>query len=165
MPQFDPSMMIPQIFWLVVTFGLLYVVMSRIALPRVTTILEDRQDRIDNDLDKAAQLKHEAEEVMMAYELAVSEARASSRELLETAEKEIKAAAMEKHGDLSAKLTENLEKAEQRIESAKARAMENIKSVAQEVATVACEHLTGLSVQDEQAVSAVDKVTTKKKAA
>ena len=56
MPQFDYTTFTTQLFWVCLTFGLLYLAMARLALPRIGEILEDRQDRIDNDLDKAVEL-------------------------------------------------------------------------------------------------------------
>lgn len=60
MPQFDPTYFASQVFWLIVTFGILYLLMAKIALPRIGDILEVRQDRIAADLDRAEQLKREA---------------------------------------------------------------------------------------------------------
>ena len=62
MPQLDPSSYASQIFWLVVTFVILYLLMWKVALPRVSALLRERQERIDDDLEKASRLKAEAEE-------------------------------------------------------------------------------------------------------
>ena len=68
MPQLDPTTFAPQLFWLVVTFVLLYLVMWKLVIPKIGEILQDRQIRIDNDLDKADHLKIEAEAAREAYE-------------------------------------------------------------------------------------------------
>ena len=93
MPQFEPSSFASQIFWLVVSFGLLYLLMSKIALPRIADILEVRQDRIAADLDRAEALRREAEEARAAYELALSDARSEAQKLLENAAEQAQAEA------------------------------------------------------------------------
>ncbi len=68
MPQFDTTAFTPQLFWLAVTFGVLFFVLRRFALPRLSRIMEARQERIDADLDKAASVKEEADRVLAEYE-------------------------------------------------------------------------------------------------
>ena len=77
MPQFDPTTFLPQLFWLAVTFAVLFFVISRHALPRLSSIMEARQQRINTDLDKAASIKKEAEQVLAEYERALGEAIAA----------------------------------------------------------------------------------------
>ncbi len=165
MPQFDFTSFPSQIFWVLVTFALLYVIMSRMALPRVSEILEERQDRIDNDMDKAIELRAEAEKIMEQYNIALAEARTKSRDLMESAHAEMQHTAMEKHTELSAKLATDTAKAEQKIETAKAKAMENVKGVAMEISQQVYEKLTGVKASSKQATTAIDKVTNNKKAA
>lgn len=83
MPQLEQISTFPsQIFWLVVIFAVLLVVMLRVALPRVQGILQERQERIDDDLAQAAALRDEAEGVLRAYEQAQADARAEARRLM-----------------------------------------------------------------------------------
>ena len=60
MPQLDPSTFATQLVWLIITFLILYLILWKSALPRIASILQDRQERIDNDLEKAEKLKKEA---------------------------------------------------------------------------------------------------------
>ena len=73
MPQFDPNTFSPQLFWLLVTFAVLFVAMWRHVLPRISGILEARQQRIGNDLEKAAALKVDSVDVLLGYADAVYE--------------------------------------------------------------------------------------------
>ena len=82
MPQLDPSTFAPQLFWLLVTFVLLYLAMWKIALPKIGSILQDRQERIDDDLEKAEKLKQDAEAVREAYEKTVAEGRNKAQETI-----------------------------------------------------------------------------------
>src|SRR5262249_60273266 len=69
----------PQLFWLVVTFGLLLLLMAKIGLPRVSGVIEARRKRIDDDLGRATQLKAEAEAVLAAYQQTLASARAQAQ--------------------------------------------------------------------------------------
>src|SRR6202167_2734139 len=79
MPQLDLATFPPQLVWLLITFAALYAVMSWVGLPRVRGILAARKGRIDGDLEKAAQMKSEAEAVIAAYEKALAEARTQAQ--------------------------------------------------------------------------------------
>ena len=75
MPQFDVSSFPTQLIWLVISFVLLYVLMSRVALPRIGQVLEERQEKIDDNLDTAEQLRAETEADSETYEAALVQAR------------------------------------------------------------------------------------------
>ena len=73
MPQLEQiSTYLSQIFWMVLTFGVLYFIMWKSALPRITIVLQERQEHIENDLQKAESVKQEAEAVLAAYEASVA---------------------------------------------------------------------------------------------
>ncbi len=78
MPQLDPAFMPNLVFWLVVTMIVIYFLLSRIALPRISGIIEDRATAIANDLDQAAELKNKAVEAEEAYNQALRDARAEA---------------------------------------------------------------------------------------
>ena len=98
MPQFDPATFTPQIFWLLVTFGALFLVLWRVALPKISDALEARQDKIDDDLEKAAALKQEAQGVLEEYEAAAAEGQAKAQALIREAQ-----AAMAREADEAAR--------------------------------------------------------------
>jgi F-type H+-transporting ATPase subunit b len=78
LPQLNPHYFTPQLFWLAVTFLILLFVMSKIALPRVGDVIEERRDRIKRDLDAAFGLKAETDKALADYEKALSDARANA---------------------------------------------------------------------------------------
>lgn len=90
MPQLDISTFSNQIFWLVITLVIIYLVLSKIALPRIASVLSDRQMAISNDLAKAEDLKQAAIDAERAYNLALSEARAEAQTIIDEAKAEIK---------------------------------------------------------------------------
>ncbi|GAB4176929.1 MAG: hypothetical protein OHK0024_14490 [Thalassobaculales bacterium] len=158
MPQLDVASFPGQVFWLIVSFVVLYLVMSRVALPRVEQVLEDRATRIGADLDRAQSLKAEAEGVMRSYEEALSAARAKAQAAVAEVAAAAQATAAKRDGEVTARLAEQARAAEQRIAAAKAAAMANVRDVAAEVAAAAVARLVGAGVSAEAAGAAVDRV-------
>src|SRR5262245_23341582 len=75
-PPLDPGTFVPQLVWLALTFGLLYMLLKRFALPRVGEVIEERRERIQRDLERAEKLKAETEQALADYEKALGEAHA-----------------------------------------------------------------------------------------
>ncbi|MCH2393261.1 F0F1 ATP synthase subunit B' [Oceanibaculum sp.] len=155
LPQLDPSTFATQIFWLAVTFIVLYLLMSRVALPRVRDVLEERERRITDDLEKTQRLKEEAETVLAEYEKALADARASAQALFAEAAEKANAEAAKRQQDMSQKLAKQLEKAESRVQAAKTEALDNIRQVATDVARDAAARLIGGDVGEDDAAKAV----------
>ena len=158
MPQFDPSTFTPQIFWLLVTFAVLFVAMWRHALPRISGILEARQQRIGSDLDKAAALKVETERVAAEYEKALVEARDKAAAAIKRADAEMAAEAVQRHESFGKELAARTGEAERRIAAARDQALGNIKTVAEETAGAATAKLIGVELSPEQLRDAVENV-------
>ena len=163
MPQFDPTYFPTQIFWLALTFLALYVLMVRVALPRITDVLDMRRDRVDHDLEAAEKMKSEAEQVLAAYEKAMADARSQAHALLRRADEEIAAKASARQAALAKTLAERTKAAESRIDSARQAALADIRQVAAAAAQAATERLIGVSVDAAAAASAVDKALSERK--
>lgn len=155
MPQLDPSTFASQVFWLALTFLVFLAVVWRVALPRVAMVLEERQRRLSDDLDKAAALKEEADTVLAEYEKAAAEGRAKAQASLAKAAESMSAEAAKQHGELGEKLSAEIKAAETRIVTARREAADNIRAVASEVAQTATERLIGARVGDDAALAAV----------
>ena len=155
MPQFDPTTFASQLFWLLVTFGLLFVILSRVLLPRISGILEARQEKIDDDLDRAATVKREAETALAAYEKTMADGKAEAQGMLRQAAEEMAAEGAKRHEELAAKLAGEVSAAEARIHEAQAAAVGNIGQVAGEVAQAAIQRLMGVEVDQAAAGKAV----------
>ena len=84
MPQLNPEFFMSQLFWLVLTFTFLFIFLWRISLPRITTVLEKRASKINDDLRLAKQLQAEAEEIQNKINLQLREARLETSELIKT---------------------------------------------------------------------------------
>ncbi|MBW6507011.1 MAG: F0F1 ATP synthase subunit B' [Rhodobacteraceae bacterium] len=134
MPQLDFASFPNQIFWLVVTLVAIYWVLSRIALPRISGVLADRQGAITSDLTAAEEFKLRAKEAEAAYERALVEARADAQKIVLQAraeiQKDLDAATAHADAEIAARASES----EHRIGEIRAGAMEAVVAVAREAA-------------------------------
>ena len=143
MPQFDPSSFSTQLFWLAVCFVGLYLIMWKVVLPRFAEILETRQNRIDDDLERARKSTQEAEEVLAAYEKALADARSQAHELVAEAAARMATEAAARNKALSEKIAQAAAEAERRIDAARREAMGNVRDVAVEVSRATIAQLAG----------------------
>lgn len=150
MPQLNPDYFMPQIVWLIITFGILYFVMARVALPRVAEVLRTRQQRISNDLDEAERLKRETEQVIQAYEKALAEARTQAQALASETRAKANADASAEREKLDRQLSQETETAERRIAEARAAAMAQVSTVAQETVGEIVQKLAGLPAEPDR---------------
>ena len=155
MPQLEASTFISQLFWLAITFVGLYLVMWKVVIPRVADVLRDRQERLDDDLEKAEALRNEAASVLEAYEKTVADGRAQAQAILrEAADQNDKAAAI-RQAALGEQLAQQTAAAEARIEGARKKALANIRSIAAEAAQAATLRLSGATITQDEAEEAV----------
>ncbi len=157
-PPFDSANFPSQILWLAITFGLFYLFLKKVALPRLSDILEHRSDRIAQDLDQAARMKEEADEAIAAYEQELAEGRTKAGQIGQEARDSAKAEADAERRKVEAELDEKLAEAEARIASIKAGAMKEVGSIAEETAASIVENLVGGKVTKAQAASAIKAV-------
>jgi F-type H+-transporting ATPase subunit b len=155
MPQFDPTFFAPQLFWLLLTFVTLYIVMSTVALPKIGAVLDERQRKIDDNLDKAAQLKAEAEAAVAAYEKALAESRAHAHAVIKEASDRLAQEADERNKALAARLAEQIKAGETRIAAAKDTALANVRDVAIDVAGSVFTRLIGSPAEGGRLEAAV----------
>ena len=164
MPQLDIATYVPQLVWLAISFFVLYLLMSRIGLPRVGAAIEARRRRREEDLEHAAQLRREAEAVVAAYERARAGAREQAQATIRETAERLAAAAAERQRELTAVLTERTASAEREIAAAKQRALGEIRGVAADVAASIAARLIGTSSDQHNIAAAVDRVIAERAA-
>ncbi|GAA6181466.1 MULTISPECIES: F0F1 ATP synthase subunit B' [unclassified Shimia] len=155
MPQLDFSNWGNQIFWLLITLIVIYLVLSRIALPRIAAVLAERQGTITNDIAAAEELKAKAVEAEEAYNKALADAKAEAQRIVAEAKVEIQAdlnAAIETaDAEIAAKAAES----EKAIAEIRAGALDSIKDVANATTTEVISALGG-KADDAAVAKAVD---------
>jgi F-type H+-transporting ATPase subunit b len=158
MPQLDLSTFPSQIFWLAVFFVVLYLLMAKLAMPKIERVIDERRRRIDTDLDKAGQMKTEAEAVIAAYEKALADARHQAQLTMKETSDKLAALAAERQRQAGAVIAERTAVAEKRIATAKSAALADLRGVAVDVARTAAAKLIGGTVDEGRAGAAVDAV-------
>jgi F-type H+-transporting ATPase subunit b len=158
LPQLDTRTYPSQIFWLIVSFALLYWLLKTKAIPRIADILETRQDRIGADLDRAARLRADAEAALKKHDAILAEAQAKAQRRLREAQERVAAELARHQAELDADIAKRLRDAEARINAAKTAALADVATVAAEVAQAAARRLAGLEVGPEEARAAVNRV-------
>ena len=152
---FDPWHFPSQIFWLVVGLVVLFLLMSKVALPRIASVLEERADAVADDLDKAEEFKRKAEEAEAAYEQALIDARAKAQEIAaETRaeiQKEVDAATAKADAEIAARAAEG----EARIAEIRDSAMASVKEVAEETGAAVVDAIMPDLADDKALKSAV----------
>ena len=156
MPQLDPAGFLPQLFWLAVSFIVLYLLMTWIAVPQVGRAIEARQRQLDGDLGRAAELRTQAEAALAAYEGALATARAEAQASLRQTAERMAAEAAERQRQLAAALTQQIEAAERRIAAGKDQALADIRGIATDVGQAMVERLIGGAPDAARVTAAVD---------
>ena len=160
-PPFDPATFPAQIIWLAITFGLLYYLMSRIALPQIGSILEERSNRIANDLAEAGRLKDETDAAIAAYEAALAEARQNAHGIGQAARDKAKAESDQNRAAIEGDLERRMGEAETRIAEVKDRALAEVDTIARDTAEAIVEALLGPgSARQSEVAAAVDAAST-----
>ena len=142
-PPFDTSTFASQLFWLAVTFGALFYVLSKIAIPRVSEILETRRARISGDLAAAIAAKKSADDAGAAYEKSLADAKATAQKNVQSLRDKLAAEADARRKSLEADLNGKLAAAEEQIGAMKARAMTNVSAIAADAAAAIVRQVSG----------------------
>ena len=158
MPQFDLAVWPPQLIWMAITFVALYFLMSRVALPSITDVLEEREFKINDALRKAEGLKQDAEDAAASYERVMAEARGKAQAEVRAVRESADGEAADRHAELNAKLSEDVAQAEAGIADARDAAAGSVRDMAIEAAASATERLIGQKVDAKSVGAAVEAV-------
>lgn len=154
-PPFDQTTFASQILWLAITFGLFYYLMAKVALPRISSILEVRSDRIATDLDEANRLKEESDAALAAYEQELADAKARAHTIAQEARDKAKADLDAKRVKVEADLASKIADAESRIADIKKSAMGEVDTIAADTTEALIKELIGGKVTKAEVKSAV----------
>ena len=155
MPQLNPLDWAPQIIWLVITFSILYVLMKRVALPRIGSVIEARHARIASDIEAADKLRRETQEAIAAYEQALAEAKARAHGIAQEANNKLKSEMAAERAALDRDLAARSAEAEKRIDQAKISALKDVNQVASETAAEIVRTLIGVAPSQPEVSAAV----------
>jgi F-type H+-transporting ATPase subunit b len=155
-PPFQKDTFASQLVSLVIAFVALYLIVSRIALPRVGKTIDDRQNAIDRDLADAQKLKDESDSALRAYESELAAARSRAQAIGAETREKLSAASEAERKKLEERLSLKLADAEKTIASTRATAMRNVRGIAADAAAAIVQRLTGIAPDGTSVNRAVD---------
>jgi len=155
-PPFEKDTFASQLVSLVVAFVALYLIVSRIALPRVGGLIDERQNKIEGDLAAAQKLKDESDDALKAYESELASARARAQAIGTETREKLNAASEAERKTLEDRLSAKLAEAEKAIAATREKAMGNVRGIAADAATAIVQRLSGVKPDRRSVNSAVD---------
>src|SRR6266403_2205458 len=155
-PPFESSTFASQLVSLVIAFVALYVIVSRIALPRVESVIDARQNAIEGDLAAAQKLKDESDAALKAYETELASARSRAQAIGAETREKLNAAAEAERKTLEDQLSVKLAEAETTITSTREAAMKNVRSIAADAVVAIVQRLAGVKPDRRSVNKAVD---------
>jgi F-type H+-transporting ATPase subunit b len=155
-PPFQKDTFASQLVSLLIAFVALYLIVSRIALPRVGSVIDERQNTIEGDLADAQKLKDQSDGALRAYESELTAARSRAQAIGAETREKLNAASEAERKTLEQQLTVKLAEAEKTIASTRETAMGNVRGIAADAAAAIVRQLTGVSPDGKSVDSAVD---------
>ena len=157
-PPFDPANFTPMLIWLTLSFGLLYLLMSKIALPRVENILHTRAHKITQDISEAHALRNRAEQAAAAHDKTIADAKARALALAQDTHARLNAETESKRHALEAELNAKLAASEVQVQAMKTKAMGNVEEIARQTAAAIVQHITGKPADQNAIASAIASI-------
>ena len=161
MPQLNPEFWISQIFWLTLTFGILYIVLSKLILPKISANLELRRSQIQENIEAADKQREESETKLKEYEEIILKSKSNAKNIFnETKEKALKDI-NSKRETLEKQIDEEIKKAEKEINELKKTAPEKINKIAIETSSEILKNLIGTEINNSSISAIVDDLSKK----
>ena len=155
LPQLYAPDFAPQLAWLALTFIALFFIMSRVALPRIGEVIEERRERVERDLATAGRLKRETEEARAAYEKALSDARSNAHGIAKDKRDKLNAEVDKERARVESLIATRIADAETRIGATKSAALSSVNDVAAETAAAIVSKLIKQDVSPGEIKSAL----------
>lgn len=160
-PPFQADTFAGQLLWFAISFGLLYWLMSKVALPKIGAVLHDRSQRIAADLAEADGMRSRAEEAAAAYEAALAQARDKAKGIAQEMRDKLTAESDAQRKSLEAELATKLAEAEATIGARTKEAMSSVRGIAADAAGSIVERLTGRAPDQAAIEAALDRAGTR----
>ena len=159
MPQLNPEFWISQIFWLTLTFGILYVVLSKLILPKISANLELRKSQIQENIEAAEKQREDSENKLKEYEDIVMKSKLEAKNIFKDAKEKILKDINSKKETLNKQIDDEIFKAEKEIENLKKKAPEKINKIAIETSFELVKKLIGAEVNNSSISAIVDDLS------
>jgi F-type H+-transporting ATPase subunit b len=154
-PPLDATTFGPQLVWLALMLGLLYLLLRRVVLPRVGEVIEERADRVKRDLEQADKLRTQTQAALANYEQALGEARAKANAVAKSMRDKLTSDVEKERAKVEAVIAAKLAEAERRIADTKSRALNSVGDIAGDVAGAIVGRLIGKEVSKDEVKKAL----------
>jgi len=161
MPQLDPTYWASQAFWLIIIFSLLYLTLSKMFIPKIKESIDDRENKIKDDLDEAQKLKLVAEEKLKEYETTIENAKKEVLKVIFDSKNQLSSEIQSKKKKIEEEIEEELKNAEKEIENLKRDSLTNISTISEEMASKVVELVSGEPLNQSSVKAAVMETTKK----
>ena len=158
MPQLDPEFWIAQIFWLILTFSILYLVIWKIFLPKITYSVENRKSRIVNDLDETQKLKENAEKKLKEYNKIIENSKQEAKKIIEDGRKKLDKDIENKKKDFGNQIEKEIVAVEKEIKDLKKNSLTNISKIASETSAELMKTIINAEVNKSNVSAVVDDI-------
>ena len=159
MPQLNPEFWISQIFWLTLTFGILYIVLSKLILPKISDNLESRKSQILENIEAAEKQRQNSEEKLKEYEEIVSKSKMEAKNIFNQAREKVLKDISAKKDILDKQIDDEIGKAEQEIKELQKSAPDKINKIAIETSSELIQKLIGAEVNNSSISAIVDDLS------
>ncbi len=163
MPQLNPEFWVSQIFWLTITFGILYIVLSKLILPKISSNLEVRKSKILENIEAAEKQRKESEEKIKEYNKIIQDNKIKAKNYYNQAKEKILNDINKKKENLDNDLNEEIKKAELEIRDLKSKSPEKITKIAIETSNDLIKQLIGVEVNNSSISAIVEDLSKRKK--
>ena len=159
MPQLNPEFWISQIFWLILTFGILYLVLSKLILPRISANLESRKSQILENIEAAEKQREDSEIKLKEYEVFVSKSKIGAKTVFNQAREKVLKDINTKKELLNKQIDDEINKAEEEIRNLRDSAPDKINKIAIETSSELIQKLIGTEVNNSSISAIVDDLS------
>jgi F-type H+-transporting ATPase subunit b len=159
MPQLDPTYWASQAFWLILIFTTLYLTLSNLFIPKIKDSIDNRENKIRDDLDEAQKLKNLAEQKLVEYELSIENAKKEVQKIIFDSKNELNLEIQNKKKKFDKEIEIEIENAEKEIENLKKDSLKNISTISEEMASKVIEQISGEPMNQSSVKAAILEMT------
>ena len=161
MPQLNPEFWISQIFWLTLTFGILYIVLSKLILPKISANLELRKSQIQDNIEAAEKQRKDSESKLKEYDDIIFKSKLEAKNIFKDSREKVIKDINNKKETLENQINEEIKKAEKEIEIVKKSAPEKINKIAIEASSELVKKLIGAEINNSSISAIVEDLSKK----
>ena len=163
MPQLDPEFWFSQIFWLVITFGVLYLVLSKIVLPKISDNLETRKSQVLENLEIAEKQRNQSEAKLKEFDNIILKSKIEAKNLFNESRKKLLDDINNKKQDLEEEIDKEVKIVEEEIKDFKKKSPEKINKIAIETSADVINQLIGVNANNSSITAIVSDISSKNK--